>query len=1084
MITEPDSTGQSINPITTPDLANVTLSDGTSLVIDGSKKPTLDIRAGVDPAVIGNPLGTDGDGGNFLNSSIIPVASPGNNSVATSADITIGDIFVAAPNGTVLLTNQYKPNLLLPGGNITINGNGVQGIGINTTGNGGDGGDIFVDVRGGININTTIDASASSFTNGNAGDITLIAKNNINLTSGSALFSEGLLGGNITLKSDADISLINALIFSSNFGNISEETGGFVKVIGRSLSASNGTQMGTVTLGQANAGDIVIQTEKIVSLDGENEQALATSLQSQILPGARGNGGNIQITTDSLFVTNGAQIASGTFGEGNAGEVNINTSERILLDGQRSNGLPSTIASQVNSGARGNSGNIELVTDYLSVTNGAVISAGTFAEGNAGIIKIDAQKEVVFDGENLSGFASGVSSQVNSGAKGNAGGIEIKTDSLLITNGSELVVSTSGEGNAGNIKINATETVSINGERNNGFPTGVISRVASGGQGNAGSIEIETGSFSLAGGAFLDSSTFGKGNAGTVKIKARDTISLDGESSNGFSSSVSSTIQFRGEGNAGGIEIDTGSLFITNGALITVNTIGQGDAGNVKITAREKVSLDGEGSDVLPSAVASQVLSFARVNAGEINIETGTLSLTNGAQLNTSTFGISNAGNVTVIARDEVSFDGEDSRGVPSGITSGVLPNAEGNGGNIKITTDDSLFFTNGALINVSTSGLGNAGSVKLTAKKTVLFDGQTSNEFSGGTASQVNSGAIGNAGRVEINTDSLFITNNARVSTATFGEGDAGSIILTANTVDFSKGGLFRTTTATDNKAGNITLNIKDNLTLTGDETGIFANTTEGSTGPGGSIIIDPEVVNIFDGAEISVNSSGTGIGGDIELVAGTLNLDRGKITAETRSNTGGNITLNIQDLLLFRKGSEITTTAGDEQFGGNGGNIKINTPDGFIVAFPNEDSNISANAFEGDGGRIDITAFGIFGIEFREKPTSLSDITASSQFGTSGTVNIETPGIEPNPESEQLAEDAQTTEVAQGCQGSGENAIAFFNMGRGGLPPQPGDTLSADNVIANWIPLVLEETEEEEKISEVARSVKGKGGIDDCGS
>ena len=406
-----------------------------------------------------------------------------------------------------------------------------------------------------------------------------------------------------------------------------------------------------------------------------------------------------------------------------------------------------------------------------------------------------------------------------------------------------------------------------------------------------------------------------------------------------------------------------------------------------------------------------------------------------------------------------------------------------GDAGNLIIETE-TLRVADGGEILANTRGDGNAGTIKIKAQSVELSGTSPIDGLPSGLFAQVNPGAIGSGGNVIIETGVLKIFDGAVVSASTSGDGDAGSIEITGNTFEASNGSKLITTTNGKSKAGNITLNIKDNLTLTGGETGIFANTTENSTGPGGSIIIDPEVVNIFDGAQISVNSSGKGIGGDIELTAGKLNLNNGTISAETRSNTGGDITLNIQDLLLLRNSSQITTTAGNEQFGGNGGNININNPDGFIVAFPNEDSNISANAFEGDGGRIDITAFGIFGIEFREKPTSLSDITASSQFGTSGTVNIETPGIEPNPESEQLAEDAQTTEVAQGCQGSGENAIAFFNMGRGGLPPQPGDTLSADNVIANWIPLVLEETEEEEKISEVARSVKGKGGIDGCGS
>ena len=82
------------------------------------------------------------------------------------------------------------------------------------------------------------------------------------------------------------------------------------------------------------------------------------------------------------------------------------------------------------------------------------------------------------------------------------------------------------------------------------------------------------------------------------------------------------------------------------------------------------------------------------------------------------------------------------------------------------------------------------------------------------------------------------------------------------------------------------------------------------------------------------------------------------------------------------------------------------------------------------------------------------------------------------------ELAQDAQSTEVAQGCQVSGEAAVAFFNIGRGGLPPSPGETLNSEDVIANWIPLVIEEIRVDDKVSRVARGVESKGRVFDCGS
>jgi hypothetical protein len=91
-------------------IENVTLSDGKTVVfINGSARPTLDVRAGVAPAAIGNPL--------WFIGSPSPVGLT-TGSVPTSADITIGSI--TNRGGVVFLTNQYAPNSSLSGGAIQV----------------------------------------------------------------------------------------------------------------------------------------------------------------------------------------------------------------------------------------------------------------------------------------------------------------------------------------------------------------------------------------------------------------------------------------------------------------------------------------------------------------------------------------------------------------------------------------------------------------------------------------------------------------------------------------------------------------------------------------------------------------------------------------------------------------------------------------------------------------------------------------------------------------------------------------------------------------------------------------------------
>ncbi len=102
---------------------------------------------------------------------------------------------------------------------------------------------------------------------------------------------------------------------------------------------------------------------------------------------------------------------------------------------------------------------------------------------------------------------------------GNAGSIEITTGSLSLTNGAEITASTFGEGNAGTVTVNAFDTISADGESSGGFASGIFSTVAETGTGDAGGINLTTGNLTLTKGGVINASTFGEGDAGTVKIE-------------------------------------------------------------------------------------------------------------------------------------------------------------------------------------------------------------------------------------------------------------------------------------------------------------------------------------------------------------------------------------------------------------------------------------------------------------------------------------------------------------------------------------------------------------------------------------
>ena len=178
---------------------DVTLSDGTTVVaINGSAEPTLDIRAGT--TAFGTP-GITGDTAGFS-----PV--PGTGGTGTSADITIGSVAVKAPDGLVFLTNQYRPNTLLSR-NIQV---GAINTGDTAGGFSGNSGDVIIDSSGAPTVNSI---TSHNFNSGDAGDITLIANEAIEIADssiGARTGSSAGAAGDISLKAGGSISIADSFI--------------------------------------------------------------------------------------------------------------------------------------------------------------------------------------------------------------------------------------------------------------------------------------------------------------------------------------------------------------------------------------------------------------------------------------------------------------------------------------------------------------------------------------------------------------------------------------------------------------------------------------------------------------------------------------------------------------------------------------------------------------------------------------------------------------------------------------------------------------------------------------------------------
>jgi filamentous hemagglutinin family protein len=436
-----------------------------------------------------------------------------------------------------------------------------------------------------------------------------------------------------------------------------------------------------------------------------------------------------------------------------------------------------------------------------------------------------------------------------------------------------------------------------------------------------------------------------------------------------------------------GLSLDNNNLHLSFPATL--------DRADISLTNGATVNTSGEGG-------------------GAIQIWGRRVFVNSGSQVTTFTQGAKSGGGLTVNASESLELIGL----APSGNLS-TLSFGDGKAGDLTIITRN-LTVRDGAQIITGTLGNGSAGQLSVNASESVEVTGRAFNtRISSALASFT--GSAGQAGNLTINTKRLIVRDGGALT--------AESLGATVNGQPLSVSG----------EGGNLTINASDSVELLR-EGSIFAG-AQGS-GIAGNITIDTGRLLLQDKSVIGVESTGSGNAGNIIVNSRSIELkNQSEINAQTTESQGGNIVFQDVDLLLLRTGSFISTTAGTAQAGGDGGNITFNGK--FIVGVAQENSDISANAFTGRGGNVVLNAQGIFGLQPRLKLTPLSDITASSDFGISGTVTLNTPDADPSRGTTTLPTGLVDTNalIANSCIARTSRQGRFTITGTGGVAAQPDD-------------------------------------------
>jgi len=285
---------------------------------------------------------------------------------------------------------------------------------------------------------------------------------------------------------------------------------------------------------------------------------------------------------------------------------------------------------------------------------------------------------------------------------------------------------------------------------------------------------------------------------------------------------------------------------------------------------------------------------------------------------------------------------------------------------------------------------------------------------------------------------------DGGRISTATGGDGAAGSITVNAGSMNVSSGASISSSSGLGLNAGlgfqvgngaggTVTVNATGPVTIADQGSGLFTTTV--GNGVGGNINLRGSAIHLSNGASISAMSSGSGNAGNITVNAGNqFTMMNSSVTTEASQSSGGKITITTNPTGTVQL-TNSTISASVLDGTGGGGSVTIDPQ--FVLL---QNSQILANAVFGPGGNIFITTNLL-------QPDSTSVISASSQFGQNGTITVQSP-IAPASRIIQLSQQplVHTSLLTARCAAlAGGNFSSFTVAGRERLPAEPGSWLNS---------------------------------------
>jgi len=463
---------------------------------------------------------------------------------------------------------------------------------------------------------------------GNGGNISILAKETIHfqaslLQARSYLppgqqYSQAGKAGNIHLEA-SDIRFSK----KASLDVMTDGDGGRLLIKGNNIAFIDGANIDITSRYGGQSTQIELSAQETVLFKGQydvNCKAYESSYIS-IEANDAANAASLLIEAQNISFIDGAYIHSLNKGFGSGSPLTIKAQESVsfqsnvlnwgmTIDGNGINinvlgetGIRLTANSKEDHS--GDAGKLFIDAEDILFDGGAFIMANSVGAGGGGEVKLNANQKILFNGEatweepypgndNPWNTQINITNSCDAENCGNAGKLDMNANYIQFSNGALINSETSGKTNGGSVNIHAHDSVVFIGEDDDNTVSAIqaSTKYPEVGAGDSGTIDINTQELLLSHGACINSSSYGAGHGGQIRI-ITDNISIldidsNGNPSNIYSGSESISLL---AGNAGNIFIASKKLSLFSHTFISTASKGNGNAGNIQLNV-ESIYLD------------------------------------------------------------------------------------------------------------------------------------------------------------------------------------------------------------------------------------------------------------------------------------------------------------------------------------------------------------------------------------------------------------------------------------------------------------------------------------------------------------